>query len=319
MAQVRIATFNAENLFARYKFNANVDPVKAVQNGWKADQRYFDISDPKEKEITGKTIKGLNADVVALQEIENLDTLKRFRDLYLGGRKAYPYAVMVDGNDPRLIDVAVLSRLPLVHVRSYQHFWVDAWKYYLFSRDCLEVDVQLPDDSTITLFVNHLKSMMDNKHPCDGRAQTREKRQTQAAKVKEIVTQRFGPNAADHPFIVLGDFNDYLDTDAQGQTGIDQLVLWDQVENVVNRLPAEERWTHFFKGNKKCKIGPSYHQLDYLLVSKSLANKNGNAPYIERRGLAKRADRYKGPHFPGVGNDAPKASDHCPVVMELSI
>ena len=47
---------------------------------------------------------------VATFNVENLDTLKRFRSQYLGGSKAYPYAVAIDGNDPRLIDIAVLSK-----------------------------------------------------------------------------------------------------------------------------------------------------------------------------------------------------------------
>lgn len=89
--------------------------------------------------------------------------------------------------------------------------------------------------------------------------------------------------------------------------------------NIVDRLPEEERWTHFFKGRKQCQHPPAYRQLDYLLLSKSLADANGNAPYIERRGMPKRADRYKGPRFPGIGVDRPKASDHCPVVMELTV
>jgi len=319
MATIRIGTFNAENLFARYKFKKNVDSQKAVIDGWRADQRHFDIYDDVSKQITAQAILATKADVLALQEVENLDALKRFRNLYLGGRKAYPYVVAIDGNDPRLIDVAVLSRHPLVNIRSYQHLWVPVWRSFLYSRDCLEVDVQLPGQATLTLYVNHLKSMMDRQDPCHGRKRTQAKREKQAATVKEIVTQRFGESAGQHPFIVLGDLNDYLETDAQGNTGIAQLVQWDQVVNIVDRLPDEERWTQFFKGNKKCDLQAAYRQLDYLLLSKSLADANGNTPYIERRGMPKRADRYSGPRFPGVGLNGPKASDHCPVVVELTV
>lgn len=91
MATIRIGTFNVENLFARYKFNKDVDLKKVVIDGWRADQRHFDIYDDISKKITAQAILAANADVLALQEVENLDTLKRFRELYLGGRKAYPY------------------------------------------------------------------------------------------------------------------------------------------------------------------------------------------------------------------------------------
>lgn len=137
--------------------------------------------------------------------------------------------------------------------------------------------------------------------------------------VLQRVIERSGKKVGDHPFIVLGDFNDYLETDTQGKTGIDKLVRWNQVENVVDRLPKVERWTHFFKGNKSCQLPPKFSQLDYLLLSRSLAASNPSPPIIERRGQPKRADRYSGPRFPGVGTNDPKASDHCPVVMEVSL
>jgi predicted extracellular nuclease len=318
MTTVRVATFNVENLFARYRFESNIDPMKAVQDGWRADQTAFKVADEDEKRITAQAIKALKADVLALQEVENLDTLRRFRNTFLGGRKIFPYAVAIDGNDPRLIDVAVLSAYPIIHVRSYQH-QANHKGDLIFSRDCLEVDILLPNGVTLTLFVNHLKSMLDKDDPCNGRRNTCDKRMAQAREVKKIITSRFGTRAGRKPFIVLGDMNDYVDTDEQGETGIAELVGWSQLVNVVDRMPPEERWTHFFKGNRSCKIAPSYHQLDYLLLSKSLATANPHAPQIERRGMPKRADRYTGPRFEGIGTDNPKASDHCPVWMDITV
>ena len=262
-------------------------------------------------------MKATRADVVALQEVENLDTLRRFRSLFLGGSRAYPHALAIDGNDPRLIDVAVLSKLPIIHVRSYQH--LRAGRSALFSRDCLEVDVEAPGGRVVTLFVNHFKSMMDKKEPCRGRATTRPARQRQAAAVQELVTARFGSDPGDHPFVIVGDLNDYLLRDNQGSSGIRDLVEWDAVENVVDRLESEERWTHFFKGKSSCDIPPAYRQLDYVLVSKGLAGDGARKPTIVRNGLPTRADRYAGPRFEGIGKDKPKASDHCPVVFEVDV
>lgn len=319
---LRIATFNAENLFARYKFKSNIDPVKAVVDGWRADMRYFDIYDEPEKKLTGSAIRATGADVIALQEVENLDTLKRFRDTpeyRVGGRKAYPYALVIDGNDPRLIDVAVLSRYPLKNIRTHQYLRDPSSRSYVFSRDCLELDVELNGSSSLTLYVNHLKSMFDKKDPCHGRRRTRERREGQARAVKDIVIQRFGEKAGEHPFVVLGDLNDYLEDDDQGKTGIEELVRWEQVENIVERRPEDDRWTHFFKGNRRCGIPQAYRQLDYILLSRALADTNRGLPLIERRGSPKRAEKYRGPRFPGVGWDAPKASDHCPVVMDLTV
>lgn len=309
---LRLATFNVENLFARWRFRDGVNPAHANTRGWVVDQTQFEELGVDDKAITGAAVREIRADVLAFQEVENVDTLKHFRAQALGGRAEYPYAAGVDGNDPRLIDVAVLSKLPITRIRSHQHLMdPGSPTATLFSRDCLEVDVEVRESdsksTTVTLFVNHFKSMMG------GRPQTRGKRQRQAAKVKELVTQRFGSaSPGDHPFVVLGDLNDYLGPD--GSSGIDSLVDWDQVENVVTRLPEADQWTHFFKG------GNEYRQLDYLLPSASLAEASvESVPEILRMGMPLRADRYTGPRFPGVGMDKPKASDHCPVVIDLTI
>lgn len=315
MTTLRLTTFNVENLFARWRFKANVDPADANSRGWIVDQTHFEELGMDDKAITGAALREIKADVLCLQEVENVDTLKHFRAQALGGRSQYPYVAGVDGNDPRLIDVAVLSKLPITHVRSYQHLMdPSSPTASLFSRDCLEVDVEVEvggnEKNTVTLLVNHFKSMIG------GRTQTRAKRERQAGKVMDIVTERFGHAVpGDHPFVILGDLNDYVEPNGDGSSGIDLLVTWDQVENVVARLPEEEQWTHYWAG------GDEYRQLDYLLPSRSLAQAAAPdaAPEIFRKGTALRATRYKGPRFPGVGLDRPKASDHCAVTFDLEV
>ncbi len=316
MTAVRVATFNVENLFARFKFNSDVDPEKAVKDGWDANKTYFTIFDEAEKKITGRLIRAVGADVIALQEVESLDTLRRFRGDFVGGPRLYPYTVLVDGNDPRLIDVAVMSKHPIVGVRSNQQ--LRSGRAYLFSRDCLEVAIDV-GGSPLHLFVNHFKSMLDKNDPKNGRRNTRAKRELQAKSVKEIVDTRLGKKAGKKPFIVLGDLNDYLETDEAGSSGISEIVEWNQLENVVNRLPEADRWTHYFRERAPGPKKDSYHQLDYLLLSTSLAASSPGVPEIVRKGLTKAADRYTGPRFPEVGDPKPVASDHCPVVLDVEL
>jgi endonuclease/exonuclease/phosphatase family metal-dependent hydrolase len=107
----------------------------------------------------------VNADVIALMEVDNHEVLKRFRNQRLKNM-GYRHTMLVDANDPRHIDVALLSRFPIVAVRSYQH--LKSGSQPLFSRDCLEADVLL-NGSRLTLFVNHFKSMLDKENPSQGR------------------------------------------------------------------------------------------------------------------------------------------------------
>jgi hypothetical protein len=42
-------------------------------------------------------------------------------------------------------------------------------------------------------------------------------------------------------------------------------------------------------------------------------------PEIFRKGLPYRADRYNGPRIDDVGDNHPKASDHCLVSMQIEL
>ena len=307
MPEIRLATFNCENLFARFRFRSNINPSDANRRGWIAEETAFHELSLNDKALTGMAIRELDADVLALQEVEDIDTLKHFRAQSLGGRTAYPYVAGIDGNDPRRIDVAVLSRFPITGMRSNQHLLdPQSPTKELFSRDCLEVDVVL-GGTTLKLFVQHFKSMMG------GRQQTHGKRARQAAEVMKIVRERLGDDPGDQPFAVLGDLNDYPESNVEGDSALNDLVGWDAVENLVERLPERDQWTHFWAKQKE------YRQLDYLLLSRSLAEASAGPPEIMRKGLPLRAERYEGERFVGVGDDSPKASDHCPLLMSVRV
>lgn len=313
MPRIRIATFNCENLFARYKFKSNVDPDRAIKEGWETDKRKFHRFSGKSRSLTASAIRETKADVIALQEVENMSVLKKFRTKYLQSRKKYPYLLLIDGNDPRRIDVAVLSKYPLENIDTH----INAFNKGIpvFSRDCLECDVVVSKTKKVRLYVNHFKSMMDPKSRCRGRATTRTRRKSQADYVKKIISK--GNVKGD--FVILGDFNDYLENDSQGKSAIRSLVNWSRVENVAKRLPPDQRWTHYWKGNSTCGISEKYTQLDYILISKSLTKKNKSIkPKIMRKGMTTKAKKYSGKRFSGVSNKV-NASDHAPMVIELNL
>ena len=64
----------------------------------------------------------------------------------------------------------------------------------------------------------------------------------------------------------------------------------------------------------------AYTQLDHILLSPALWRANQDkTPKVLRAGQPHRATRFTGPRYPRVGFDRPKASDHCPIVMDLDI
>ena len=296
---MRIATFNCENLFARYKFKRNFDPREA--DGFTINNLSFDIYDETEKQITAQAIREVSADVIALEEVESLPVLDSFNARYLGGMR-YLHRIVIDSHDPRGIDVAVLSRYPIVAVRSYRQERNTANTAFLFSRDCLEAKIDV-SGKLLTIYVNHLKSMMG------GRNQTKPKRVAQAKRVAQIITNQWGSSNFDGNFVVLGDLNDYPDAN----TSLGALLKHKGLVNVLDRLPKEDRWTHFYAG------GNEYRQLDYLFLSSSLAANNKNLPIVMRKGLPYRAERYKGKRLDNVGDDNPKASDHAPLAMDINL
>ncbi|MFG0329966.1 MAG: endonuclease/exonuclease/phosphatase family protein [Phycisphaerales bacterium] len=296
---VRVATFNVENLFARYRFRSNFDPL--VANGFMINDTAFDIQSDESKRITAKAIREIDADIVCLQEIENLTVLERFNSQRLGGMD-YTHRMLVDSHDPRQIDVAVLSRFPITYIQSHRQERNAANTSWLFSRDCLEIDIDV-NGKTLSLYINHFKSMIG------GRDATRDRRLEQVGRTREIIDGWWQPSNFEGNYAVLGDFNDY----PEDNSSLAQLLDHPNLVNVVERLPADERWTHFFAG------GNEYRQLDFILLSETLADANANMPEIMRKGLPWRADRYAGERFPEVGERVPKASDHAPLVMELEL
>jgi len=302
--RVRIGTFNVENLFARFSFRSGTVPSAEPQISWTVEKtRYVPFSKRRHR-ITAQAMGAIRADILGLQEVENLPTLrlflKQFKEWMPEG--GYPYSLVIDGNDQRQIDVGLISRFPLGAIRTHQ-FDCTPKGTPIFSRDCLEVDIGLPHGKTLTVFVNHFKSMAENREA------TMAVRKLQANRVVEILHERFGPDPGTSDWVVLGDLNDYLPS-----PGLEPLLHQPWLENVLNRLPPEERWTHYFAG------GNTYNQLDYILLSQALAQRNPHTlPKLERRGMPWRAAAVQEPRFQGVGYHNPKASDHCPLVIELTV
>jgi endonuclease/exonuclease/phosphatase family metal-dependent hydrolase len=179
----------------------------------------------------------------------------------------------------------------------------------VFRRDALEVTTRV-GQRELVVFVCHFKSM------AEGREETMPLRIAEATAVRRIVERRFD-DPAEANWLIVGDLNDHT-VDQEGdpiESGLDPLLEDGFCENLVARLPAAERWTHYFPSER------TKNQLDYVLASPAVAQRNPDArPDIVRRGQPWRVPGLDDlERYPRVGYDRPKASDHCPVAVTLEI
>lgn len=160
--------------------------------------------------MTAKVINELTADVLRVVEAEDRPSLVRFNDELLAGR--YGHGMLVDGNDPRGIDVGLLcaADINIDWVRSHVDTPDPASPTGrpLFSRDCPLYRLQLPSGAELYLLLNHLKSQSfaaGNPDPLRSR---------QSERVRAIYDQLRVKGA--ELVAVLGDFNKGPDTGPVG-------------------------------------------------------------------------------------------------------
>ncbi len=176
---VIVMAFNVQNLFDNVDDPGKDDkaylPLADKQNDdhiaacneievdrWRDECLYLDWSDEAlefKLQLLADTIRqvgnGEGADVIALQEVENVNVLERLRADYLGDL-GYLDPVLVEGTDARGIDVAFLSKLPLatspvLHPLSVPDFPDRQGD----TRGVLQADFRLPGGGILTGFSVH--------------------------------------------------------------------------------------------------------------------------------------------------------------------
>ncbi len=254
---VTVGTFNLNNLFSRFNFQAEIDDIVEddPESGLTATYTFNDPErfrlrtyqgrlvhgkNPADQDTIAARIAAMDLDVLCAQEVEDIDTLRFFAAQQLAGR--YRYLVLVEGNDPRLIDLAVLSKLPLGAVASWQHaVHPDDPTEPVFSRDLLEVEILHPTQGTrlLTVFNNHLKSQFVpfDQDPVAGKQANDERRRRQAETVERIVAARTRP---DSRFVVVGDLNDTPDAPTLAAIAASERLSW-STGSPSRRRPARPR------------------------------------------------------------------------------
>ncbi len=174
-----VMTFNVENLF-----DAEDDPQKsdetflpiAKKNGKEhllrcgAIKQKFYQKDCTDLDWTDKVIdvkmehlaktilqvnNGKGPDLVTLAEVENIEILERFRRKYLE-KSGFKHSILIEGNDKRGIDVAMLSKLDLVGKPKLHDIIFRRHRKKGTERGILEASFKLPDGKVLTAFAVHL-------------------------------------------------------------------------------------------------------------------------------------------------------------------
>lgn len=289
LRRIKIGTYNVNNFFDRFD-----DPYNFRDDRWGAR-----ASEPKKLDQIfdlGQRLRQDKPDILALQEVENKGALYEFNVAQLGGH--FQDLLVIEGNDPRGIQIGIASKFPLGQVASYQFLRDigDRRKGKIFSRDLIEVEILDPDTfiPMLTVFVTHLKSKFVDPSAKDRVKEEQEaahRRTRQAMAIAQIIKRRF-PNPQSGFYVLMGDFNDTPDSAPLSPLLRDpQLGLFD----VLTTLPPDKRWTHYWAEKKENS------QLDYILLSPAMQQRMvpGTAQVVQRG--------YTG------------GSDHRPVYVDLMV
>lgn len=272
--RVTVAAYNLENFFDVYD-----DPY--------TDDEDTAVKPRPEIEALARAIRALDADVIAVSEVENGQVLRAMARTFLSDM-GYEYVTVGATNSGRGINLGLISRLPIERVASYRFRELtlpgheQTWQ---FARDLMHVTLDLPGgERPLELFIAHFKSKRDSA----GDPDSADWRLAEATAARALIDDLL----ADDPQALValaGDLNDTPDSPT-----LARLLQGDVLHDAHAALPAEQRITY---------LRPLYRSMiDYVLVSPALA-----ATIV--------------PGSPRVLDDAAllEGSDHAPIAVTFDL
>ena len=261
---LKIATYNVENLFDLHKNGHEYrEYIPYTKANWNKKTYRIKLNN------TARVIKGINADIIALQEIESLQALKDLRFTLKQNNLYYPYYKIANRKNTT-IKVAVLSKISFIYTKEIMV--TSSYKY----RNILEIKFQI-NHQILYMFVNHWKAKSGP-----------ESMRIVSAKALKKRIQEIG---LDKNIILLGDFNsDYEEykrfkrsrklNNTNGRTGINDVLHTKKQTTVATHVKYNQnnlynlwydtsknnRYTYIYRGKKEA--------MDNIIVSTSLLNNN---------------------------------------------
>ena len=314
---LKIASYNVENLFDLKKDGFEYKEfIPNTESNWNLTTYRTKLRN------LSRVIKDINADIIALQEVESLIALKDLRLTLKQQGLYYPYYKIADYKNTT-VKVAILSKIPFVSTHE-----IPVTSNYGY-RNILETKFKL-DNEEFYILVNHwkAKSGAESKRIISAKA----------------IMKRVGELGEDKNIILLGDFNSHHEeykvfkrkrkhNDTDGITGINHILksIDHTAKASQTRLPQGEfynlwydeeqtqRYSYIYKKNKET--------LDNILISSSLLNAEGmhyihgsmhslKSSYLFKKKNIHRWEmtRSHTPRHKGKGY-----SDHLPLIAEFSL
>ena len=284
----KVATYNVENLFDLtrdgHEYEEYIPNNKHQWNEQNFQKKIINIA---------KVIKDLDADIIALEEIENENVLKKL-NLALG-EKAYPYLFYPLKKERSSVESALLSRFPITSKESLM--------IKDHARGIHRISIKV-EQKILVLYLNHWPSGKEKI----------EERMVYATALNSLLKKH-----TDDEYIILGDLNSpyKIAKDDWGMALVDVLKAGDKGffhYNLWYELAENERYSHVF--------GKKRGTLDHIVISKMLSDHKGidykpssfsvfqQSYMLDEKGTPLRwqiTDKGRGEHL-GVG-----FSDHLPI------
>ncbi len=262
--------------------------------------------------MTAAVIEDVAADVLCLVEAEDRPALVQFNTELLGGR--YAHGMVIDGNDPRGIDVGLYA------ADGFDIDWMQSHVddpdpkrpgKNLFSRDCPVYKLEMPSGAELFVLLNHFKSQSfssGNPDPLRTRQSTR---------VREIYDALRADGAVN--VAVLGDFNKGPSTANPGHHPTLEALL-DPGTPLINAYDLPGFDVGARPGSfQSCSLA---NRLDYILLSPELAAA-ANVGGVYRKGLWGNPKNKNKPQdweiYPEITGSRQAASDHAAIYIDLDL
>lgn len=309
---VRLVAYNVLNLFDDHDDPALSGDVDDMHNS----RRGLRAKPAQQNAAVAQAIRDLDADIIALQEVESLDALTEFRDTHLADM-GYKYIASEDVGYGRGVEQSVLSRFPITDTRTWPQMPLDgkhpddparmsrwdrdsAGKQIVFRRSPLYTQISIPaapgEDGNadgnyeLGIFNIHHKSGRNNDYW----------RLAEAKAITKLINET--ARADRHLNIAaLGDFND--------TTGAEHVILYSTASGMTDALAAtrgpvnaDAAFTH-----------ASSRTIDFIMVNKQMLPEI----VIENAFVYATPLRPRDADWRNTPTPEGYASDHMPVVIDF--